>query len=197
MARFQWNPSIEVETLHGVREVDLYTRQFMNRNIFLQGEVNGDMANDCMNQLMILMNESSEPINFFINSGGGEITSGLIIYDLIQEIKSPINMYCTGFAGSMAAVLLAAGQKGRRYILPHSRTMIHEPLISSGVGGSASSIERISNSILETKDIVNEILAKHTGKTIEEINEATKFDNYMNAQESIAFGICDQVGLPI
>jgi ATP-dependent Clp protease, protease subunit len=97
----------------------------------------------------------------------------------------------------MAAVLLAAGQKGRRYILPHSKTMIHEPLIAGGVGGSATSIKTISNSILETKDIVNTILAKYTGKSVDEINEATAFDNYMNAEESVAFGLCDAIKGPL
>ena len=93
----------------------------------------------------------------------------------------------------MAAILLAGGQKGRRYILKHSKVMIHEPLLSDGVGGSATSIKNISESILATKDIVNGILAEHTGKTIDEINEATRFDNYMNAEEAIGFGICDAV----
>ena len=105
----------------------------------------------------------------------------------------PVYMYCTGMAASMAAVLLAGGQPGRRYILPHSKTMIHEPLLSGGVGGSATSIRNISDSILETRSIVNGILAKHTGKSIKEINKATSYDNYMNAEKSVEFGICDKV----
>ena len=119
----------------------------MNRNIFIQGEINTDLTNDILNQIMYLTKNSDDEINVFINSGGGEVTNGLVIYDLLQDIKNPMNMYCTGIAGSMAAVLLAAGQKGRRYILPHSKTMIHEPLIAGGVAGSATSIKTISNSI--------------------------------------------------
>ena len=195
--RENWTPCVEVESSYGTREVNLYTRQLMNRNIFIQGEINADIANDVLNQIMFLKKESDAEINIFINSGGGEVASGLVIYDLLQEIKTPINIYCTGMAASMAAVLLTAGQKGRRYILPHSKTMIHEPLIAGGVGGSATSIKTISNSILETKDIVNTILAKHTGKSVDEINEATAFDNYMNAEESVAFGLCDAIKGPL
>ncbi len=195
--RENWTPCVEVESSYGTREVNLYTRQLMNRNIFIQGEINADIANDVLNQIMFLTKESDAEINIFINSGGGEVASGLVIYDLLQEIKTPINIYCTGMAASMAAVLLTAGQKGRRYILPHSKTMIHEPLIAGGVGGSATSIKTISNSILETKDIVNTILAKHTGKSVDEINEATAFDNYMNAEESVAFGLCDAIKGPL
>ena len=197
MMRENWTPCVEVESSYGTREVNLYTRQLMNRNIFIQGEINADIANDVLNQIMFLKKESDAEINIFINSGGGEVASGLVIYDLLQEIKTPINIYCTGMAASMAAVLLTAGQKGRRYILPHSKTMIHEPLIAGGVGGSATSIKTISNSILETKDIVNTILAKHTGKSVDEINEATAFDNYMNAEESVAFGLCDAIKGPL
>ena len=105
----------------------------------------------------------------------------------------PVYMYCTGMAASMAALLLAGGQPGRRFILPHSKTMIHEPLLTGGVGGSATSIRNISDSILETRKIVNGILAKHTGKTLKEVNKATSFDNYMNAEKSVEFGICDRV----
>lgn len=197
MNRLSWIPCVEIESSNGTREVSLYTRQLMNRNIFIQGEINAELANDVLNQIMFLTKENDEEINFFINSGGGKVTSGLMIYDLIQEIKIPVNTYCTGMAGSMAAVLLAGGQKGRRFILSHSKTMIHEPLIAGGVGGSATSIKTISNSILETKDIINEILAKHTGKTIEEINEATSFDNFMNAEDSVKFGLCDEIRGPL
>lgn len=188
-----WIPSIEVESAHGTREVALITRHLMNRKIFLTGEINTQMANDFISQFMYLENESKELITIYINSPGGEVNAGLMIYDVLQGTKLQVNMICTGLAASMAAVLLAGGQSGRRYILPHSKVMIHEPLLSSGVGGSATSIKHISESILETKDIVNGILAKHTGKTLEEINEATRFDNFMNAKESIEFGMCDRV----
>lgn len=187
-----WIPSVEVESAHGTREVSLSTRHLMNRNIFLNGEINSAMANDFLSQLLYLEG-TNKPITIYINSPGGEVNAGLMIYDAIQSSQLEINMICAGTAASMAAIIFAGGQKGRRKILPHSKVMIHEPLIAGGVGGSATSIKNISESILETREICNSILAKHTGKTIEEINEATAFDNYMNAEEAIAFGLCDAV----
>ncbi len=187
-----WIPSIEVEGAQGTRVVTLNTRHLMNRCIFLSGDINSDMANDFLSELLFL-EQDNDPITIYINSPGGEVNAGLMIYDAIQGSNLKIDMICTGRAASMAAVILAAGQKGRRYIFPHSKVMIHEPLIANGVGGSATSIKNISESILETKEIVNGILAKHTGKSIEEINEATGFDNYMDAKEAIKFGICDHI----
>ena len=142
---------------------------------------------------MYLEQESSEPVTIYINSPGGQVNAGMVIYDAVQGSRIPINMLCTGMAASMAAVILAGGQPGRRYILKHSKVMIHEPLISQGVGGSATSIQNISESILETKHMVNEILAWHTGRKVDEINKATAYDNYMNAAEAVDFGICDQI----
>lgn len=197
MSEHVWNPTIEVESNAGVREVSLLTRHLMNRNVFLTGEICMESAMSILSQLKFLAKESDEEINLFINSGGGEVTAGLLIYDVIQQMKVPVNIYCTGIAASMAAVILAGGQKGRRFILPHSKTMIHEPLISNGVGGSASSIKNISDSILETRKILNGILAKHTGKPLEEMDKATSFDNYMNAEESVTFGLCDAVVVEI
>lgn len=193
MSEYVWNPMVEVESNAGIREVSLFTKHLMNRNVFLTGEICMEKAMSILSQLKYLAEESEEPINLFVNSGGGEVNAGLLIYDLLQAIKVPVNIYCTGIAASMAAVILAGGKDGHRFILPHSKTMIHEPLLSGGVGGSASSIKHISDSILETREILNGILAERTGKTIEEINRATAFDNYMNAEESVAFGLCDQV----
>lgn len=188
-----WIPNIEVESANGTREVSLATRHLMNRNIFLTGSIDGDMANNFLSQFLYLEQESDEPVTIYINSPGGEVNAGLLIYDTIQGSELPINMVCTGMAASMAAIIFAGGQKGRRYILKHSKVMIHEPLIANGVGGSATSIKNISESILETREICNGILSEHTGKAIEEVNEATSFDNYMNANEAIEFGICDKV----
>ncbi len=190
---YRWIPTIEVDSARGVREVTLSTRHLMDRKIFLTGEINEITANDFLSQLLYLEKESAEPITIYINSTGGEVNAGLMIYDAIQASKLTINMVCTGLAASMAAILFAGGQKGRRYILNHSKVMIHEPLLSSGLGGSATSIKNISDSILETRDVVNGILADHTGKTLEEINEATRYDNFMNASEAIEFGICDKI----
>lgn len=186
-------PSIEVESAHGVREVSLDTRHLMNRRIFIHGEINEHTANDFLSQMLYLEQESDEPISIYINSPGGSVNAGLVIYDCIQASEVEINMICAGTAASMAAIIFAGGQKGHRYILPHSKVMIHEPLLAGGLGGSATSIKNISDSILETREIVNGILAKHTGKTVKEINKATSFDNYMNAKEAIEFGLCDEI----
>ena len=193
MDYIKWSPSVETQTYGGSREINVYTKHLTNRKIFLNGEINSQMANDTVAMLMYLQDESPEPISIYINSGGGEVNAGLYIYDVIQSMTVPVYMYCTGMAASMAAVILAGGQPGRRFILPHSKTMIHEPLINGGVGGSATSIQNISESILETKRILNKILSKHTGKTIKAVDKATAFDNFMNADESVKFGICDKV----
>ncbi len=188
-----WLPSVEVETNAGIREVSLYTRLLNERKVFLNGEINADTVNELVVQLMYLQESGSEDINLYINSGGGEVNAGLLLYDVLEGLKVPVNRYCVGMAASMAAIILAGGEKGRRFILPHSKTMIHEPLLSGGVGGSATSIKNISDSILQTRNILNDILAEHTGKSREEIDRATNFDNYMNAEESIAFGLCDEI----
>ncbi|MBQ5331713.1 MAG: ATP-dependent Clp protease proteolytic subunit [Oscillospiraceae bacterium] len=180
------------ETAKGNTVIPLHSRLLTERQIFLTGEITAETAVDFLQAMLFLMNDN-KPIDIYINSCGGEINAGLAIYDMIQSCKNKLNMYCVGQASSMAAVLLASGQKGRRFILPHSRVMIHEALLRGGVSGSATSISRISESILETRDMVNGILAEHTGKTLEEINSATGFDNMMNAEEAVSFGICDKI----
>lgn len=188
-----WVPSVEVESAQGIREVSLKTRQLMQRKIFINGDITQELANAFVSQIMFLEEDVEKPVTLYINSPGGEVNAGLLIYDIIQGTKLPINIVCAGNASSMAAIILAAGRKGHRYILKHSKVMIHEPLIASGLGGSASSIKNISDSILETRSIVNGILAEHTGKTVDEINEATRYDNVMNADEAVEFGICDSI----
>ena len=152
------------------------------------------MANDFVSQMLYLV-EKGEPVEIYINSPGGSVNAGLVIYDMIQACaeKIDIDLYCVGLAASMGAVILAGGKKGHRFILPHSKVMIHEPLLAGGLGGSATSIKKTADSILETKAVTNGILAKHTGKTMEEIDEATSFDNFMNAGEAVKFGICDKI----
>ena len=187
-----WTPSVEVETASGTREVSLNTRHLSNRTVFLTGEIGQDTANSFLSQMLYLQ-EKDEPVTIYINSPGGEISAGLMIYDIIQQSPLDITLICAGLAASMAAVLLAGGRKGKRFILPHSEVMIHEPLLSRGVGGSASSIKNISDSILATRELMNSILAQHTGKTRKEIDKATAFDHFMNAEEAVKFGICDAV----
>lgn len=192
--RDTWTPTVMEETNRGVNTIDLKTKHFTNRKLFLLGEVNERMANDFVSELLYLA-EQEKPVDIYINSPGGSVNAGLVIYDVIQacEDKIPINMYCIGMAASMGAVLLAGGQKGRRFILPHSKCMIHEPLIVGGMGGSATSVKKTAESILETKALTNGILAKHTGKTVEEIDAATAYDNYMNAEKAVEFGLCDEI----
>lgn len=188
-----WKQMIEVESAHGIREVSLSTRHFMNRCIFLTGNIDTEMANLFLAQLLYLEQESQAPITIYINSLGGEVNAGLMIYDAMQGSRVEINTVCTGIAASMAAILLAGGKRGKRFILKHSKVMIHEPAITNGFGGSATSIKNISESILETRQILSEILAKHTGKSMTEIYEAISFDNFMNAEKAISFGLCDEI----
>ncbi|MCR4618761.1 MAG: ATP-dependent Clp protease proteolytic subunit [Lachnospiraceae bacterium] len=188
----KWVPQFTTETSNGVHDLELQTKHFDNRKIFLTGEVTDQMAIDFVSEMEYLA-ESNEPVTIFINSPGGSVNAGLLIYDVIQTAPFPIDMYCIGMAASMGAIILAGGQKGRRFILPHSKVMIHEPLISGGMGGSASSIKKTADSILETKKITNTILSKHTGKSVKEVDKATSFDNYMNAEEAVEFGICDEI----
>lgn len=190
--RSKMNLSYLEENRDGVREVSLESRLLTERRLFLMDEIT-DKTVYAFTMSMMYLEQSREPVRLYINSSGGSVSAGLAILDIMQGSTLPIDIYCVGQACSMAAVLLAAGQKGRRFILPHSRVMIHEVLLAGGVGGSATSISRISESVMETRNIVNGILAEHTGKTPEEINLATSFDNFMNARQAVEFGICDKI----
>ena len=188
------NTYIEVTGYSGSTQITLESRFLKERKVFLQGPITAETANDLVMKLMYMeKDDSNEPVRLYVNSPGGEVNGGLLIYDMLQSMTKPVEIYCAGMAASMAAIILASGEKGRRHILPHSRVMIHEPLLDGGLGGSATSIRHISESIMETKRILNEILSKHTGRAIAEIEKATSYDNYMNAEESVAFGICDDI----
>lgn len=186
------NPYIEVRSSNGIREISLETNLLSNRVLFLTGEINEEVADTFMAEFLYL-EQTDGPITVYVHSRGGEVNSGLMIYDVLQGSKKEINIVCAGIAASMAAIIVASGQKGHRYILPHGKIMIHEPLIGGGVGGSATSIKNISESILKTRAITNGILAKHTGKSLKEIDEATAFDNYMDPDEAIEFGLIDSI----
>ena len=186
-------PALEKESSNGIQQVSLITDAFTNRRLFLFGEIDQNLVFSFTMQMLSLMEDEQSEINIYINSPGGEVNSGLAIYDLIQSCKAPINMYCIGMAATMGALIFAGGQKGRRFILPHSKVMFHERLIPNGVGGSASSIKSTADSILQTRELLNGILAKHLGKTLEEINKATDHDNFMTAEEAIEFGLCDEL----
>ena len=183
---------IEDRSSSGIRLIPLQTRLLSKRQVFLTGEVNMDMA-DAFVQQMMYLDQEGEKISIYLNSCGGEVDAGLVIYDVLQSAKSSIDVYCIGHAYSMAAVLLASGPKGHRFILPHSKVMIHEPSIESGIAGSAVSVKRVSDSIAETRTLTIELLMKHTGRKKAEIIKALSYDNFMNAKEAIQFGLCDRI----
>lgn len=183
-----------IKSSNGITLVPVASRLLTDRKVFIEGEINATSACDFVKCLMLLMKEDAgKPIDVYINSPGGEVVSGMLILDALKGLKTEVNLHCAGMAASMAAILLSAGEKGHRFVSPHAKIMIHEPLIAGGVGGSASSIKRTAESILETKAMTVELLAKSTGRTKEEIEVAISYDNYMNAEECIEFGIADRV----
>ena len=182
-----------IKSSNGINVVPIESRLMAERKIFIEGEINADTACEFIKKVMLLNCEDTQkPINVLINSTGGEINSGMLIYDVIQTSKAPIRMFCIGKAYSMGAILLACGNHGR-YILPHGELMIHEPLLGNRVCGNSSSIKSISDNLLETKKKMNKILAKHTGRTEKEVEKATAFDHYFSPEESIEFGLCDKI----
>ena len=176
----------------GTGEYNTFSLNAGKGDIFLSEPITPETAVH-FSSVMKHMHSKELPVNIYINSPGGEINSGLVIYDIIQAYPYEINLYCTGIAASMSAVILAGGRKGHRFVLPHSTVMIHEPRLIDGFGDSATTIEKKAQDILAVKNMVNGILAKHTGRTMDEINEATAFDNYMNAEDAVKFGICDEI----
>ena len=187
-------PSLKIhkEDSGGSHDHDLSALLASKGVIIVNGEVNTELALEIIAYLRLSAQEGL-PITLFLNSPGGEVNAGLMVYDVIQSYPHDITIICVGMAASMGAIILAGGRNGRRFILPHSKVMIHEPLIANGFGGSATTIEQKAKTILDVKKNLNEILAKHTGRTLKEIEKATAFDNYMTAQEAIDFGICDAV----
>jgi ATP-dependent Clp protease protease subunit len=180
------------QTGRGERSFDIYSRLLKERIIFLGTEINDDVSNLVIAQLLFLQSEDAEKdISMYINSPGGVVTAGMAIYDTMQFVKCPITTYCMGQAASMGAVLLAAGTKGKRFALPNSRIMIHQPL--GGAQGQATDIEIQTKEILRMKKRLNEILADHTGKPIKTIEKDTDRDFFMSAAEAVAYGLVDEV----
>jgi len=176
----------------GERAYDIYSRLLKERVVFLVGPVNETTANLIVAQFLFLESENSEKdIYFYINSPGGMVSAGLAIYDTMQYIKPDISTLCIGQAASMGALLLTAGQKGKRHCLPNSRVMIHQPL--GGFQGQASDIEIHAREILFLKSKLNEIMAKHTGRSISDIEKDTDRDNFMSAADSVKYGLVDAV----
>jgi ATP-dependent Clp protease protease subunit len=185
-------PIVVEQTHRGERSYDIYSRLLKDRIVMLAGEVNDDLANVVIGQMLFL--ESDDPdkdINLYINSPGGSVTAGMAIYDTMQYVKPSVSTICIGQAASMGALLLCAGAKGKRFSLPHSRIMIHQP--SGGYGGQATDIELHTREILRLKRMLNEIMAKHTGQPFERVERDTDRDNFMGPVEAKEYGIIDEV----
>jgi ATP-dependent Clp protease, protease subunit len=185
-------PMVVEQTGRGERGYDIYSRLLVDRIIFLGTPVDDMVSNLIIAQLLFLqMNDPKKDIHLYINSPGGSVTSGLAIYDTLQFITCDVNTYCVGQAASMGAVLLAAGTKGKRYALPNARIMIHQPW--GGVQGAATDISIQAKEILRLKDRLNEILAKHCSKSVEDISKDTDRDFFMSADEAKTYGLVDAV----
>lgn len=185
-------PTVIETSGRGERAFDIYSRLLRERIIFLGQAIDADVANLIVAQLLFLQSEDSEKdIYVYINSPGGSVSAGMAIYDTMRQITPPVSTICVGFAASMGAFLLSAGTKGKRMSLPHSRIMIHQPL--GGAQGQATDIEIQAREILYHKQRLNEMLAEHTGQSIERIQEDTERDFFMSAEESKAYGLIDQV----
>ena len=185
-------PMVVEQTGHGERSFDIFSRLLNDRVIFLSDEVNDTTASLVVAQMLFL--ESQDPdkdICFYINSPGGSVTAGMAIYDTMNYIKCDVSTICIGMAASMGAFLLSAGAKGKRFALPHSEVMIHQPL--GGAQGQASDIKIRADLILRTRDMLNRILAENTGKSVEEIERDTDRDNFMTAEQALEYGLIDKV----
>lgn len=185
-------PMVIEQTSRGERSYDIYSRLLKERVIFVVGPIEDHMANLIVAQLLFLESENPEKdISLYINSPGGAVTAGLAIYDTMQFIKCDVSTLCIGQAASMGAVLLAGGEKGKRFALPHSRVMIHQPL--GGYQGQATDIEIHAKEILKIREQLNTMLSEHTGQKIEIIDKDTERDNFMSADEAAEYGLIDEV----
>ena len=185
-------PMVVEQSARGERAYDIYSRLLKERVIFCVGPVEDHMANLIVAQLLFLESENPDKdIHLYINSPGGSVTAGLAIYDTMQFVRSHVTTMCIGQAASMGALLLAGGENGKRYALPHSRVMIHQPL--GGFQGQATDIEIHAKEILLIREKLNMILARHTGQDLEQIGQDTERDNFMSAEQSVTYGIIDKV----
>lgn len=185
-------PIVVEQSGRGERSYDIYSRLLKDRIVFLGGPINDEVANVIIAQLLFLEAEDPDKdIHLYINSPGGVVTAGMAIYDTMQYIKPDVSTICAGSAASMGAVLLTAGAKGKRYALPHARVMIHQPL--GGVQGQATEIEIHAREILRMREELNGIIASHSGQDIERVKADTDRDNFMSAQDAVAYGLIDEV----
>lgn len=185
-------PYVIEDTGRGERSYDLYSRLLRDRIVFLTGEVNDQSASSVIGQLLFLESENPDKdIYLYINSPGGSVTAGMGIYDTMNFIRPKVNTICVGLAASMGAFLLSSGAKGKRFALPHSRVMIHQPL--GGTKGQATEIEIMAKEILRTKAELNRILAENTGKPVEEVARDTERDYWLTSQEALEYGLIDRI----
>ena len=184
-------PTVIEKSPEGERAYDIYSRLLKNRIILLSGEINDDTANVIIAQLLYLDSLNNQDIELYINSPGGSITAGMAIYDTMNFIKSDVSTTCIGMAASMAAFLLSCGKKGKRYCLPNSEVMIHQPL--GGVNGQATEIDIVAKRIIKLRNKLNTILSKNTNKTLKQIEKDTDRDYYMTSTEALDYGIIDKV----
>ncbi len=184
-------PSIIEKTKYGEKTYDIYSKLLKNRIIFITNEITDDTSNAIISQLLYLDSISNDDISLYINSPGGSITAGMAIYDTMNFIKSDVATICVGMAASMASILLASGTKGKRYILPNSEVMIHQPL--GGASGQATEIKIVADRILYLKDKLNRILSEKTGKNIKKIKKDTERDYYLSANEAVEYGLVDKI----
>jgi len=188
-------PMVVEQTARGERSYDIYSRLLKERIIFVVGPIDDNVANLVVAQMLFLESENADKdVQLYINSPGGSVTSGLAIYDTMQFINSEVSTLCIGQAASMGAFLLAGGAKGKRYCLPNSRVMIHQP--SGGSQGQASDIEIQAKEILFLRERMNAIMAEHTGKTVEQLAKDTERDNFMTANDALAYGLIDKIQEP-
>ena len=187
-------PTVIEQSGRGERAFDIYSRLLKERIVFLIGPVTDESANLVVAQLLFLESENPDKdIFFYINSPGGSVTAGMSIYDTMNFIKPNVSTLCLGQAASMGAFLLSAGEKGKRFALPNSRIMIHQPLISGGLGGQASDIEIHARELLKIKEKLNRLMAKHCGRALADLERDTDRDNFMSAEEAKEYGLIDQV----
>ena len=185
-------PIVVEQTARGERSYDIYSRLLKDRIIFIDDEINDATASLVVAQLLFLESEDPDKdINIYINSPGGSITAGMAIYDIMQYIRPDVSTICVGMAASMAAFLLSAGTKGKRYVLPNSEVMIHQPL--GGAKGQAEDIKIAAEHILKIRSKMNSILAANTGQPLEKVEQDTDRDNYLDAEEAVAYGLADKV----
>ena len=187
-------PTVIEQSGRGERAFDIYSRLLKERIVFLVGPVTDESANLVVAQLLFLESENPDKdIFFYINSPGGSVTAGMSMYDTMNFIKPNVSTLCLGQAASMGAFLLSAGEKGKRFALPNSRIMIHQPLISGGLGGQASDIEIHARELLKIKEKLNRLMAKHCGRDLADLERDTDRDNFMSAEEAKEYGLIDQV----